>query len=172
MVQCIISDTRVNTIDKLRFEELANLKNEHHQTFLDVFSLHLGGYHGGCRCILVLLRGLRPPHFVAARPGDRVRRMRFWRLITRGLRALVCIALGTRALPSKARSPDPITMPYGTWTRQKLPRVPTAPWRKKPRQTSRAPTISGVVIGSGDRALGRKARDSSPYARHASHPRA
>jgi hypothetical protein len=54
MVQCIISDTRVNTIDKLRFEELDNLKDEHHQTFLDVFSLHLGGYHGECSCILVL----------------------------------------------------------------------------------------------------------------------
>jgi hypothetical protein len=40
--------------------------------------------------------------------------------------AWVCIVPGTRALPSKARSPDPITMPYGAWTRQKFPRIQTA----------------------------------------------
>ena len=47
------------------------------------------------------------------RRGDWVRRMRFWREITRGARAWVCAFLGTRAFPSKARSPDPATLPYG-----------------------------------------------------------
>ena len=55
----------------------------------------------------------------AARPGDWVRRLRFWREITRGARAGVCALLGTRAVPSKARSPDPATRPYGAWTWQK-----------------------------------------------------
>jgi len=51
------------------------------------------------RCSAVWLR------WGSARQGDWVRRMRFWRAITRGARAVVCWFQGTHALPSKARSP-------------------------------------------------------------------
>jgi len=56
----------------------------------------------------------------AARPGDWVRRMRFWNAITRGVRSVVGLFLGTHALRSKARSPNPATMPYGAWSKKKL----------------------------------------------------
>ena len=63
-----------------------------------------------------------------ARRGDWVRRMRFWSAITRGVGAQVCTDLGTRALPSKARSPDPATMPYFAWIWQKSSGMPAALW--------------------------------------------
>ncbi len=53
--------------------------------------------------------------------------MRFWSAITRGAKALVRLVQGTHALRSKARSPDPATMPHVTWMGQKLP------WRQAER---------------------------------------
>jgi len=50
--------------------------------------------------------------------GDRVRRMRFWGAITRGVGVLVRAGPLTRALCPKARSPNPITAPETLLGRQ------------------------------------------------------
>jgi len=50
--------------------------------------------------------------------GDRVRRMRFWGAITRGVWVVVRAGPLTRALCPKARSPNPITAPETLLERQ------------------------------------------------------
>ena len=71
---------------------------------------------GPCQGMFSLLIGTTQRHIGAARPGDWVRRMRFWKEITREVGAGVCLVPGTRAFPSKARSPDTATMPNCAWS--------------------------------------------------------
>ncbi len=75
-------------------------------------------HRGAARGFIVTLTQLRCG---AERQGDWVKRMRFWDEITREVRAVVCELLGTHAFRPKARSPDPATLPYAGWLRQRMP---------------------------------------------------
>jgi len=65
-----------------------------------------------CHVVLCCTSCALLPRCGAARHGDWIRRMRFWIGITRGAMSVERRIQGAHAFQPKARSPDPITMPY------------------------------------------------------------